>query len=260
MGNIARRNFCGAAFLALPLLCIRARAADDLPEPSDVILDNLADEFTRIAADGAQNGFKSEHLRRCAGLIRAYDVRLEEKGTNGDLDHRLDDDDFHRLNPSLAAQRAVEYWNKHGLHLKESVLRANLAMSSNDYQEMKQRIKKSGGVRKLHAGIADALEQKAVGYESYIFRGTAMVHNGRGAIPPSGESNRNVFLQVQDMLTPEIFLLPSMDCFCKAMTVEGALLSLACVVGCAPCCVPAAIILAFEQFAEGIGLCSPSSC
>jgi hypothetical protein len=260
MGNIARRNFCGTALLALPLLCIRARAADDLPEPSDAILDNLADEFTRIAADGAQNGFKSEHLRRCAGLIRTYDVRLEEKGTNRDLDHRLDEDDFQKLNPSLAARRAVEYWNKHGLYLKESVLRANLTMNSNDYQEMKQGIKKSGGVRKLHASVADALEQKAVGYESYIFKGTAMAQNGRCAIPLSGKSNRNAFLPVQDVLVPEIFGLPNMDCFCKAMTVEGALLSLACVVGCAPCCVPAAIILAFEQFAEGVGLCSPSRC
>jgi len=263
MEKIARRSFCGTALLALPLFCIRARAADDLSEQSDFILDNLADEFTRIAADGAQNGFKSEHFRRCAGLIRTFDVRLEEKGTNRDLNSRLEEDDFHKLNPSLTARRTMEYWDKHGIHLGESDLKAQLTMSPADYRQMKKRIKKLGGVRRLHAGIAEALERKATEYEGAAIRGAAaVVQNGRIVFPSSRKTNRPEFTPVQfeGILVPDVFWLPNMDCLCRAMTVEGALLSLACLVGCVPCCVPAAFMLAFEKFLEGIGLCSPSHC
>jgi hypothetical protein len=266
MDNIARRKFCGMAILSFPLFCTCAKGSQSLfgqsdRDQSDPIIDFLADEMTRIAAEGAQNGFKAEHFRRLAGVIRTFDVRLEEKGTNRELNNRLDDDDFHKLNPTLAARKTVDYWEKHGVHLSQDDLVSRLTMDPMVYRQMKKNIKKQGGVRVLHTCIADALERKAREQGNVVFKGAAVLHNGRVSFT-SRNSSPAKFLKVQfddpSMFLPGLGM--SLDCFCRALVVEGALLMLACILGCVPCCEPGAFLLAFEKLLEGLGLCSPDRC
>ncbi len=256
MENISRRRFCGTALLALPLLCLHAQGAEDLPDDSDGVLDALADEITRIAADGAQNGFKAEHFRRCAGVIRTFDARLEEKGTNRNLNSRLEDDDYYKLNASVAAQRAVDYWDKHGMHFNKDDLMAQLTMSPTVYREMKRDIKRMGGVRALHATIADTLEQKAKEYETAALRGSAAIRNGRVVFHSSVKSRGAEFVLAQ----MDYSGFRSINCLCRAMAVEGALLAIACLFGCPPCCAPGAFLLATEKLLEGLGICNPNAC
>ncbi len=268
MEKIARRRFCGTALLALPLLCLRAKGGENVLGQSDPILDTLADEFTRIAADGAQNGFNAEHYRRCAGIVRTFDARLEEKGINRDLNGRLDEDDFYKLNPNLAARMAADFWNRHGIRLSTADLEARLTVDPTSYREMKKRIKKLGGIRVLHAGYAEALERKARENATASSTGGAVMRNGFVAFPSSNTA-REKFTTVQydyqfdfDINDYDInaLLNTNRDCLCQAMIVEGALLSLACLAGCVPCCVPGAFILALEKFFESMGICSPSRC
>jgi hypothetical protein len=263
MEKTTRRTFCGTALVALPLLSIRAGAgADDyFAESSDFILDSLADEFTRIAADGAEHGFKAEHFRRCAGLIRIYDGRLEEKGLNRDLDLRLDDDDFHKLNQRQAAKRTVEYWKKHGMYFDEEDFKRKLTMSPHEYQDIKKKIKKAGGFRKVHAAIAESLERKAAENTALDIKGTATFQKGRVVFPMSRKTDRADFTQAQwELVLPQVFGLPNLDCLCRAMVLEGALLALACLAGIAPCCIPSTFLIALEKLLEGMGLCIPSRC
>ncbi len=259
MEEMARRRFCGTALLALPLLCLRAKCSEDLlSDRPDAVIDALADEVTRIAAEGAQNGFKAEHFRRCAGVIRTFDARLEEKGTNRDLNSRLDDDDYYKLNPTFTAQKTVEYWDKHGIYLNKDDLIARLTMNPTAYREMKKNIKRMGGVRVLHANIADALERKAKEYEAAALKGAAVIRNGRVAFHSFGRSPVAEFMPVQyDFMA---LANSNLDCLCRAMVVEGSLLSLACLVGCVECCIPGVFLLAMEKFIEGIGVCNPSAC
>jgi hypothetical protein len=258
MEKIARRTFCGATILALPLLCLRAQGDEEPFDQSDAVLDTLADEVSRIAADGAQNGFKAEHFRRCAGVIRTFDACLEEEGTNRRLNSRLDDDDFYMLNPSLTAQKTVDYWSKHGLHLDKDDLTARLAMDGNAYRETKRNIKKLGGVRALHASTAGALDRKATEYEASAFKEGPGIRKDRLALASSSRSRRAGFMPVQ--LDLGMLVGADLDCLCGALIVEGALLALTCVVGCGPCCIPAVFLLALEKFLEGIGLCTPANC
>jgi hypothetical protein len=259
MEKIARRWFCGTAILAFPLLCARDKGTEDPFDQSDPILDTLADEITRIAADGAQNGFRAEHFRRCSGVVRILDARLEEKGTNRDLNRRLDDDDFYRLNPSIGAQMTVDFWNRHGIILNKSDLASRLTMDSTAYRQMKKNIKKLGGVRVLHASIADALERKAKEIATASFEGGAVIRNGRVTLP-SSNIPRERYMTIQFDFDVNALIGSNPDCLCRAMTVEGALLSIACLAGCAPCCVPGAFFLALEKFLEGVGVCDPSRC
>jgi hypothetical protein len=269
MEKIARRRFCGTALLTLPLFCLPAKGNEDPSDQSDPILDALADEITRIAADGAQNGFKAEHYRRCAGVVRTFDARLEEKGANREVNNRLDDDDFYKLNPSITAQMTVDYWNRHGVRLSTSDLEARLTVDPAAYREIKKRIKRLGGIRVLHASYAAALERKAKESTIAALREGVAMRNGFVTFPSPGNA-REKFMAVQydldlnnfdlNNLDIDFFLNTNLDCLCRAMIVEGALLSLACLAGCAPCCVPAGVLLALEKLFEGCGMCSPSRC
>jgi hypothetical protein len=258
MGKIDRRKFCGTAILASPLLCLRAKGGEDLLDQTDAVLDVLADEIARIAADGAQNGFKAEHLRRCAGVMRTFNARMEEKGTNRELNSRLDDDDFYRLDPPLMAQKAADYWDRHGIRLNKDDLMAQLRMHPTVYREMKKSIKKLGGVRALHASVANALERKAKEYETVAFRGGATVRNGRITFNASGRTCSAAFIPAQ--LDLSMYVGMNLDCLCRAMVVEGALLALICLAGCVPCCAQGAFLLAMEKLLEGLNLCNPSKC
>ena len=116
MEKIARRMFCGTAMMAFPLLRLHAGTGEDVPSLADAVIDILADQISGITADGAQNGFKAEHFRRYAGLVRTFDAYLEQKGTNRQFNDRLDDDDFYRVNPAFTAQITAHYWQKHAIH------------------------------------------------------------------------------------------------------------------------------------------------
>jgi len=238
---------------------MRAKGSDELLlDSSDPVLDSLADEITQVAADGAQNGFKAEHFRRCAGIVRMFDARLEEKGTNREFNSKLEDDDYYKLNPPLAAQNAADYWSKHGVYLNKNDLAAQLTMDSTAYREMKKSIKRQGGIRVLHASIADALERKAKEYETVAFKGGAVIQNNRVVfLSPDRPRAQFMTVQYESML---YFGSSNLDCLCRAMTVEGALLAIACLAGCAPCCAPAAFILALEKLMEGLNLCQPGRC
>jgi len=256
MENITRRKFCGIAIMTLPLLCLPAKATEGLSGQSDPILDALADEITRVAADGSQNGFTAEHFRRCAGIVRTFDARLEEMGTNRELDSRLEDNDFYELNPYLTAQKTVDYWDKHGMRLDKNDLTAHLTMDSRVYCEIKKSIKKQGGVRNMHARIADMLEQKANEHEAVVFRKRAVIKNSR-VVFPSSNAPQAGFTRVQYELLP---WFGNIDCLCKVMVVEGAALALMCATFCQPCCVPAMVLLGLEKVLEIMGACNPNNC
>jgi hypothetical protein len=214
MEEIARRKFCGMTILSLPLLCINAKGAIEPENPSDPILDIIADELARIAADGAQEGFKAEHFRRSAALIRTLDARLEEKGANRRINRQLQKNDFHKIKPSFMARNAVNYWRKHGVHLNEEDLRTQLSMDSFAYREMKKAIRKHGGIRMLHAAVAQALEQKAKEPGLVSSQGGAVIKNGVVSFTSSKALRANFMkVQFEDLpFDPTMFLGSSFDC------------------------------------------------
>ncbi len=249
--------------ISLPLLCLNAKGAEGVPDPSDPILDVLADEIAQIAADGAREGFKAEHFGRAAALIRTFDARLEERGANRRFNLNLGDEDFHKLNPSLAAGRIARYWENHGVRIDEEDTRFRLSMDAFMYREMKKIIKTNGGIRPLHAAVVKALRRKAKECGSGAFRGGAVIANGLVVFPSSNAVGANFTrVQFEELpFDPLMFAGLNIDCLCKAMVVEGAIMSILCATAICPvCCAPAAIILGAEKLLEVMGLCSPDKC
>jgi hypothetical protein len=267
MEKMNRRNFCGASLLALPLMNVFAedKGIDGFSSESDPVMNALADEFTRTTLDGAHNGFGSTHFRQYAGLVRIFNAHLDAKGTNRRLNKKLDDDDYYLLNPERTVRITMEYWKKRGVILNEDTLTSMAVIDGNSYGSIKKAIKKQGGIEKLHESIAEAFDRMAEEHETTAFRSGLTFHNGSIIFPAvRGGSRRNHFLNVQDVnpgdLDPHMFIGIDLDCLCKAMKVEGALLSILCVTVCPPCCVPAALMLALATLGESMGFCDSKKC
>ncbi len=194
--------FCETALMAFPALTLVAKGNESgIENPydsTDSIMDDLADELVRVTADGAQNGFKSEHFRRYAGFMRMLDAQMESRGTNKEANKRLDDDDFHRLNPIKSARFISEYWRKRNLDFREDEL---LTIDWKSYLEGKKEIKKMGGVRALNSRVALLFEFKAQQYETAAFYGGPYIRQGRIAFPRQPEKPLFVNAQFSDLLS-----------------------------------------------------------
>jgi hypothetical protein len=267
MEKIHRRTFCGASLLAFPLMNLFA-GEKDLPgvcEESDPVMESLAREFARTTLDGMQNGFGAVHFRQYAGQFRILDALLEANGTNSRLNRKLDEDDFRLLDPDRVIRMTTGYWKKHGIDLNRENLEAQFSMDADSYRQVKLAIKKQGGIRALHESIAEAFERKASEYSGSVLKGGMTIRNGNSRIPASASSACRSFQKVQFdpgqfPLDMQPFIGVQMDCLCRAMVTEGAALSLLCVFGCVPCCVPAAILIAAELLMENNGQCNPKNC
>ncbi len=262
MERTTRRTFCSAAALAVPALPLLAHGKgageNDVSDRQDLIFNALAGEFVRVTADGAQFGFKAEHFRRYAGFIRVFDAHMESTGLNREFDKRLDEDDFHRLDPARAAKSAVDFWRKHDVDMPEDELTARLMMDRNFYIEGKKAIKKLGGIRAVYAKAAEVFERKAKEYETSSFRGNPVVREGRIVFPR--QNGQPEFMKVQLDYLLSITVGFNLDCLCRAMVVAGAASSLLCILGVPPLCIPGATLLALEKLMEGLRLCDPGKC
>ena len=281
MEKIARRMFCGTAMMAFPLLRLHAGAGEDVPLPADAVIDILADQITGITADGAQNGFKAEHFRRYAGLVRTFDAYLEQKGTNREFNDRLDDDDFYRVNPAFTAQVTAQYWQKHAIHFDENALAAQLTIGAAEYRELKRAIKRRGGVQTLHKAVAAAFDLKAKECEDKVIKIGATFGNPL-RLPHRGKLPQPRFMPAQFQIPPDpsgamppdlAGIVPpdlaavlasygsSLDCLCKALLVEGSVLALFCAMAvCVPCCPIAAIAIALKNLLEAFHMCDANNC
>jgi hypothetical protein len=298
MQKTTRRMFCGTALAALPALGLVAKEQEfrmDNPyDSSDPIIEAIADEFAHVTEDGVRNGFKSEHFRRYAGFLRMLDAQMENKGVNKELDKRLDDDDFNRLNPAKSSQFIADFWRKRNMDLRENEM-MNIDWKS--YQEGKKGIKKIGGARALTAKAAFLLELKAKQYETSAFRGGPFMREGRIAFPRQTEKplfvnvdavyvtslnlgtldmldeifqslQQNGTLPSQDLASasnsvgiPDPRIRAQFDCICKAMIVMAASLAISCAtMVCVPCCPPAALFMAVEKLMESCGICDSNHC
>ena len=267
MQTMTRRYFCGASVLALPLARVFAGTAEDDLGPgfSDPVLDVLAEEFARTTADGAKRGFGSEHFIRYAGQVRLFDAFLEEKGTNAKINRMLDEEDFYLMDPYGNAYIIGKYWKRRGILFDEVQLTKLASLDAHSYRTVKKQIKKQGGVRALHEGIAAAFERKAEEFASTGFRSGLTTRGGflrfpSHSSPAAADALKNVQLEMFSVLDPSLFDGVDMDCLCKAMSVEGALLSILCATICQPCCVPAAIILALSTLLESFDFCDSDRC
>jgi len=280
MEKIARRMFCGTAMMAFPLLRLHAGTGEDVPSLADAVIDILADQISGITADGAQNGFKAEHFRRYAGLVRTFDAYLEQKGTNRQFNDRLDDDDFYRVNPAFTAQITAHYWQKHAISVDENELAAQLTITAAEYRELKKAIKRRGGAQALHNAIAAMFDLKAKELESSVVRIGAVFGNPI-RLPNRGKLPRPKFIpaqfQIPDLsgimspdlagvIPPELATIlasygSSLDCLCKALLVEGSVLALFCALAaCVPCCPIAAIAIALKNLLEAFHMCDANNC
>jgi hypothetical protein len=289
MEKTTRRKFCGTALLALPALALlpKAKAMDinGSYNSSDPIFDSLADEFTRITADGAKNGFKSEHFRRYAGFMRVFDAQMENKGINRETDKKLDEDDFRKLDPMRSARAISDFWRRRKIEIHDDELIERLTMDWKSYRDWKKAFRKLGGIHVLHTKIAETFEQAAKAYETSAVRNGPFIDQGRIEFPPQEEKAiflkaqyedydsmvRNLLFQESVIAIPfagDVYAVASSigfgvnyHCLCRAMVVEGAILSLVCLSAiCLPCCTPAATVMAVEKLLEGLGLCSPNMC
>jgi hypothetical protein len=261
MEKTTRRMFCGTAILATPALTLLAKdqgIEGGFSDSHDPLYDALADEFTRVTADGAQFGFKSEHFRRYAGFMRIVNAHMEGKGLNRELNKRMDEDDFHRLDPVRAAKSTVEYWRKHNVEMREDDLTERLMMDWRSYTEIKKAIKKQGGVGALNAKVAEVFERKAKEYETSSFRGGPVIREGRISFPR--QNDQQLFIKAQWEWLGTIILGFDIDCLCRAMVTTGAICGLICVFGVPVACIPSAFLLAFEKLMEGLDLCDPHKC
>jgi hypothetical protein len=282
MEKTTRRIFCSTAILAAPALTLLAQnkeIGNALPDSPDPFFDALMDEFVRVTAEGAQNGFRAEQYRRYAAFMRMLDAQMEGKGINKELDKRLDEDDYYRLNPAKMAKTTVEYWRKRNLDFREDELTARLTMDGGSYLQIKKAIKKQGGVRVLHAKVAELFERKAKEYELSVYHGGPQFHQGRISFPKQREHSfvraqfdgmygigdfgfdpSDLELDAGGWLSRRIAGL-NLDCFCRALVVESAVISLLCIFTCFPLfCTAAATIMAVERLMEDMGMCNPGRC
>ena len=265
MEKIGRRSFCGTVAMAIPLACLNAKLGENSSGQSDAVIDSLADEISQITKDGIQHGFKGEHLRRYAGVVRTVDAYLEEKGSNQDFDNRLDVDDYSQLNPAHTARITAQYWQKRAINFDEGELAAQLAITPEDYREVKKAIKRRGGIRGLNKEVSDLFERKAKEYDANANKDGADFKKGAFRFPFRPQSSRSNFVQVQDFPDPSQLMIlavgSSTDCLCKALLVQGSILGIICAaVLCAPCCAAAATIIAVENLLEAVGACNANRC
>jgi hypothetical protein len=260
MEKTTRRMFCSTAILATPALTLLAKdqgIEGGFSDSSDPLFEALADEFTRVTADGAQFGFKAEHFRRYAGFMRMVNAHMEGKGLNRELNKRMDEDDFYRLDPVRAAKSTVEYWRKHNMEMREDELTERLTMDWRSYIETKKAIKKQGGIGALNLKVAELFERKAKEYETSSFRGGPVIREGRISFPR--QNDRPFFIKAQLEWFGTAFLGVDIDCLCKAMVTVGAFFSLLCI-GFPIACIPGAMLLAIEKLMEGFDICDPHKC
>lgn len=276
MEKMNRRNFCGASIMALPLMNVFAEenGINTLLNETNPVLDTLADEFTRTTLDGVQNGFRAHHFRQYATQVRFFNACLDAEGVNNTLNAKLDEEDYYLLNADNAVQFTVEYWKKHGVLLNEDDLAYRMAIDENSYKMTKKAIKKMGGVRKLNERIALAFERKAEKFISTAYQSGLTINNGSIQFPVlSGHGCKTGFRNVQyeglegfedledlQNLDPHLFIGLDIDCLCKAMVTEGALLTIMCVTICQPCCVPAGILLGISTLMDELGFCDSDRC
>lgn len=261
MGRVSRRSFCGTSLLALPLASVFAKENGNkcCSDISDPIMDALADEFARTTFDGARNGFGADHFRQYAGHVRIFDAHLEANGTNRKFDKKLDEDDYHLMDPDATVRTTTEYWKKHGVLMNENKLRDRISFDFDSYRSLKKAIRKGGGVRALHKSVAEAFERRAKETETIVFRGGPMIRNGYVTFPASRNSGHQI-KPAELILDFHSFIGIDLDCLCKAMAVEGAILALLCVVGCVPCCAPSAVLLGLETLMAHTNICDPDLC
>ncbi|MBN2242271.1 MAG: hypothetical protein JW793_06235 [Acidobacteria bacterium] len=260
MQKMDRRVFCGTTLLALPIMNGFAkdeRACLDIPDP---VMDALADEFARTTFDGARNGFVAGHFRQYAAQIRILDAHLDVGGVNKKIDNRLDEDDYHLLDPDRTVGMVSDYWRQHGILINENNLRDQISFDMNSYGSMKKGIKKRGGVRALHESLAEALERKARNSETAVFRGGPIARGEKVVFPPARRPAAPEIKPAELVLDFHSFIGIDLDCLCKAMVVEGSILVILCALGCVPCCAPAAVILALETLMDALGGCDPDLC
>jgi hypothetical protein len=276
MEKMNRRNFCGASIMALPLMNVFAEenGINTLLNETNPVLDTLADEFTRTTLDGVQNGFRAHHFRQYATQVRFFNACLDAEGVNNTLNAKLDEEDYYLLNADNAVQFTVEYWKKHGVLINEEDLAYRMAIDENSYKMTKKAIKKMGGVRKLNERIALAFERKAEKFISTAYQSGLTINNGSIQFPVlSGHGCKTGFRNVQyeglegfedledlQNLDPHLFIGLDIDCLCKAMVTEGALLTIMCVTICQPCCVPAGILLGISTLMDELGFCDSDRC
>jgi hypothetical protein len=292
MENTTRRMFCGTALTTLSALSLVAagkdRLSDNLSNSSEPVLEALADEFANVIADGAQKQFKSDHFRRYASLIRMLDMQMECRGINGEVDKRLDDDDFHRMDYVRSARFVSEFWRKRNLYLQDEGLNFNEHL----YREGKKRIKKMGGVRALSAQTSLLFEMKARQYENAAFRGGPYMRQGKILLPNQPEKalfvNAQYFEPFQappdldtllynggfSSLDPNLINLllclidmpanapsPLLDCFCSLLLVMGSvLILLGTTFLCTPCWIAGSMWILKERTIESMMICNPHQC
>ncbi|MEJ2111737.1 MAG: hypothetical protein P8Z37_17875 [Acidobacteriota bacterium] len=261
-----RRIFCGTSILAIPLVRAFAgnRESADAIEVSDPVMSALADEFAFTTMDGAREGFGAEHFRRYAGQVRIFNACLEDRGTNRRINKKLDEDDYYLLNPENTVAMTMSFWKQRRIVFDESSLMKLVAVDAFSYRSVKRAIKKQGGVQKLHERIAIALERKAEEYASLGLRNRLTLRNGFLQFPARPvPAYRNGWMESQYVI-PDPTILDvdedEIDCFCKAMSVEGAALSILCATICQPCCVPAAVLLGLVTLLENMDACDPDRC
>ena len=264
MEKVSRRVFCGTSFLAYPLMNVFAKqkknaACTDTSISEDPIMDVLAKQFAETTYDGARKGFGSEHFRQYAGYVRIYDAQLYALGTDKKFDENMEEDDYHLLDPDNTVRMTADFWKKHGVLLNENNLRGQVSFDRDSYRQIKKTIKKMGGIRALHGSLAEAFERKAEEAEQSVFRGGPIVRNGKVIFPADGNPVHWI-KPAEIVFDVHSFIGIDLDCLCKAMAVEGAVLALICVVGCVPCCTASAVMLALEILMNTMGGCDPELC
>jgi hypothetical protein len=260
MENLARRTFCGTVLAGLPLLYLHANEIDDPSDDSDPVVEALSDEFYRVTAEGAQAGYRSEHFRRYAGIIRTFDVHLEAKGVNREFNRRLDDDDSSKINPLRSARHTVQYWEKHGIYFNENDIASRLRIDPAQYRAMKMRIKREGGIRVLNKGIINALEKRANENETIAFKGGAVFQNGRLIFPSKISRTEFMNVQIPFDISPNVIIGINMDCLCKALIASGVFLEFLSLMACPVCAIAGSIYLALEKLLESFKICDPQKC
>jgi len=262
MNKIGRRMFCGSALMAFPLLALRGQDLEIAPPQTDLLIDTLADEITRITADGARKGFRAEHFRRYASVVRSFGAHMEVKGVNRELNRRLEEDDFGTLDPAAASRITVDYWARKGLSFNAEELTRQISMPRQHYLEIKSAIKKQGGVRWLYKAAADAFERKAKDYESMVYRGGPKLQKGAIFVPGSKDSCATGFAVAQYDIDLGIFVGANIDCLCQALIATGALLTIMCltIVGAQELCAIGAFLVALANLMQSLGMCDADRC
>ena len=267
MEKMNRRSFCGASLMTLPLMSVFAEenGIGNFLGETDPVLETLVDEFSRTTLDGTRNGFSAAHFRQYAGQVRFFNAYLNAKGAGTSLNKKLDENDYYLLNQGSTVRLTLEYWKKRGILFNESNLTDQLGIDEYSYGRVKRSIKKLGGIQTLNEKIAEAFENEARKYESAAYQSRLKMQQGSIRFPALHRQGcstdfKNVQYENFDYMDPHLFIGLDPNCLCKAMITEAALLSIGCVTVCQPCCVPAALMLAFATLMEELDFCDTDKC